>query len=372
MSTNELDIDIALDTEDDFIKKPKCKKCGRFIFGHTQPYGPKCTMKRKREEEIEAENQETLEKRRKMMKEKREKETADNQTIPVPVTTVYTGYGSPVTTGAPTTTASTVPINTVGGVDPNMATFIQQMMTQQNQQMSTFMTTMFQNMSQGSGGMNLPANHGYKLPVPEWNKDMSFEAWKRNILMFRDQSPMNETQKLTMILESLKKNKEREEIKDWIIQEIDEDITFDKNHADAISNLIEKMKGKFEVSRWKKTGEIWEELIKFQIKEDETPKQYLSRFKQLESKIKNAKTSISPHYLAQHFLSRANLDPLTVQSIIAMVDLEKDEEVLEEIQKKYENVVVAQKDKKVFYGTGYRRRSQSSTFRESREPRGDD
>ena len=81
--------------------------------------------------------------------------------------------------------------------------------------------------------------------------------------MFRDQSPMNETQKLTMILESLKKNKEREEIKDWIIQEIDEDITFDKNHADAISNLIEKMKGKFEVSRWKKTGEIWEELIKF-------------------------------------------------------------------------------------------------------------
>ena len=372
MSTNELDIDIDLDTEDDFNKKPKCKKCGRFIFGHTQPYGPKCTMKRKREEEIEAENQETLEKRRKMMKEKREKETADNQTIPVPVTTVYTGYGSPVTTGAPTTTASTVPINTVGGVDPNMATFIQQMMTQQNQQMSTFMTTMFQNMSQGSGGMNLPANHGYKLPVPEWNKDMSFEAWKRNILMFRDQSPMNETQKLTMILESLKKNKEREEIKDWIIQEIDEDITFDKNHADAISNLIEKMKGKFEVSRWKKTGEIWEELIKFQIKEDETPKQYLSRFKQLESKIKNAKTSISPHYLAQHFLSRANLDPLTVQSIIAMVDLEKDEEVLEEIQKKYENVVVAQKDKKAFYGTGYRRRSQSSTFRESREPRGDD
>ena len=158
-------------------------------------------MKRKREEDIEAENQETLEKRRKMMKEKREKETAGkNKTVPVPVITVYTGNEVPVTTGAPTTAASTFPINTATGVDPNLATFFQQIMTQQNQQISTFMTTMFQNMSQSSGGTNPSANHGYKLPVPEWNKDMSFDAWKRNLVMFRDQSPLNETQKLTMIL----------------------------------------------------------------------------------------------------------------------------------------------------------------------------
>ena len=57
------------------------------------------------------------------------------------------------------------------------------------------------------------------------------------------------------------------------------------------------MEGKFEVSKWKKTGKIWEELTKFQIKEDKTPKQYLNRFKQLEIKIKNAKTTISPQYL---------------------------------------------------------------------------
>ena len=66
------------------------------------------------------------------------------------------------------------------------------------------------------------------------------------------------------LLQSLKKNKEREEIKGCIIQEFDEDITFDKNRDDAISKLIEKMEGKFKVSKWKKTGKIWEELIQFQ------------------------------------------------------------------------------------------------------------
>ena len=111
--------------------------------------------------------------------------------------------------------------------------------------------------------MNPPANHGHKVPVPEWNQDMSFEAWKRKIFNFKAQSLMNENQKLILILESLKKNKERQEIKDWIIQEIDENTTFDITHEDAISKLIEKMEGKFEVSKWKKTAKIWEELIKF-------------------------------------------------------------------------------------------------------------
>ena len=89
-------------------------------------------------------------------------------------------------------------------------------------------------------------------------------------------------------------------------------MTFAMTHEDAIHKFIEKMEGKFEVSKWKKTDQIWEELIKFQIKEDETPKQYLSRFKQLESKIKNARTTISPQYLGHHFLLRANLNHLTI------------------------------------------------------------
>jgi len=51
-------------------------------------------------------------------------------------------------------------------------------------------------------------NLGYKLPVPEWSKEMSFDAWKQNISTFKQQCQLNEIQKLTMILESLKKNKE--------------------------------------------------------------------------------------------------------------------------------------------------------------------
>ena len=121
---------------------------------------------------------------------------------------------------------------------------------------------------------------------------MTFEARKWKIFNFKDQSSMKKNQKLTLIIESLKKNTERQDLKDWVIQQIDEDATFDMNQEDAISRLIEKMEGKFEISKLKKMGDIWEELIKFQKKDDETPKRYLSKYKQLECKIKNAKTTI--------------------------------------------------------------------------------
>ena len=55
-----------------------------------------------------------------------------------------------------------------------------------------------------------------------------------------------------MILESLKNNKEREEIKEWIIQEVKEDAAFDKNKDDAIDKLLEKMEGKLKVYKWRK------------------------------------------------------------------------------------------------------------------------
>ena len=76
------------------------------------------------------------------------------------------------------------------------------------------------------------------------------------------------------------------------------------------------------------------------------PKQYLSKFKQIKSKIKNARVTISPQYLGHHFL-RANLDHLTIQSILAMANLESDEKVLKHIQKKYEDIVMVQRTRRL-------------------------
>ena len=59
-------------------------------------------------------------------------------------------------------------------------------------------------------------------------------------------------------------------------------------------------------------------------------------------------------YFGHHFLSRVGLDQITIRSTLAIADFKNEEEVLKQIQKKYEDIVMKQKDKKAFYWTGYR------------------
>ena len=82
----DLNTDNDKDTDLNNEKMPKCTKCRRYTYGHTHPYGPRCTMKRKRDEDIEEENKETMEKRRKMVKERQDKEesvASEQETLPI-------------------------------------------------------------------------------------------------------------------------------------------------------------------------------------------------------------------------------------------------------------------------------------------------
>ena len=106
-------------------------------------------------------------------------------------------------------------------------------------------------------------------------------------------------------------------------------------------------------------SQIWEEIGNLEKMEGEPPRQYLMRFKQTESRIKNVKTEISNFYLAHQFLKKANLEDLTIQNIILTVNLVEENNILKKIQKNYDNIVVEKKEKKAFYGARYRQRSRS-------------
>ena len=73
------DEDMDVDEEDIVASRlPKCKTCGRYTYGHAAPVGPKCNLKRLREEEIDAENLVTIEKRKKTVRENRDSFFVEN------------------------------------------------------------------------------------------------------------------------------------------------------------------------------------------------------------------------------------------------------------------------------------------------------
>ena len=119
----------------------------------------------------------------------------------------------------------------------NISKQFQSIMNTQNMQNTQTLTTLIGQLNSLRQNNNIDnCCAGVDVPVPDWNSDMSFEAWKRNIDIWSKDNPMKESQKLSILIESLKKNIERHEIKDWVIQEVDEDYTFDKSKEGAIKH----------------------------------------------------------------------------------------------------------------------------------------
>ena len=127
--------------------------------------------------------------------------------------------------------------------------------------------------------------------------------------------------RLTLILELIKANEERKEVRRWIVSTIEEG-EFNTENQGALDEFLSKFKMKFEVPSWRKCVEILDQVLKFQKSGDEGPKKYLERCLELVAKIRNSGETISPMFLAAHFIEKTGLqDDTTKQSILTMVKL---------------------------------------------------
>ena len=81
-------------------------------------------------------------------------------------------------------------------------------------------------------------------------------------------------QKKTHILESLKNSQERPPLKAWVIQNIEEDTSFNKTDGAALKNFLKKLEDKFQISNWNRTRELWDEILDFKREDNEESKKY--------------------------------------------------------------------------------------------------
>ena len=381
--------EMAKQTEEQIVSEsnwPRCSKCKRYMFMHDPGRGVNCEMSLLSKEELEVHDRKILLKRLEKAKEAQKKTSHDASVTAVE----ENSQPEPVAGGATNQSAAsqeppvtnTEQSGTAGYsgmfMHPMFMMNTPLMMNQQTRQIphqdpnQLFMNPFLYNpmmMNSAMTGM-MPTNMMVKTPVPEWNLEMSFEAWKRNLLIWTSESKMSPAQKLNQILESLKKNSERAELKIWIIQTIEEDTEFDRTEAECVTKLLNKMEDKFKVSTWKKAGETWKEVINFKQEDGESPKKYLERFNMLETKLKNINCKISNILLAQHFLLRAKLNPITIQNILAKVETESEEKVLKQVKNTFETLVNSFESTNVmnttFYGDRHQERFRHRSKSESR------
>ena len=103
---------------------------------------------------------------------------------------------------------------------------------------------------------------------------------------------------MTLILDSLTENKDRDDLKYWVIYLIEEEPSFDLNKPDIFIKFLDKLKEKFDVSNWDKTKEVWKDFLNFKANEDEDTKRYLMRFQELESRMRDVGNMVPDTFMA--------------------------------------------------------------------------
>ena len=177
--------------------------------------------------------------------------------------------------------------------------------------------------------------------VPKFSKKMTVEAYvKRLKIWFDNHSQASEPLRMTWILDSLKdKDTEREELVEWVIYTIEDDPEFDLQRTGIFKEFIKKLQEKFDISNWEKSQNLWREILQFKAKEDEKTKEYLMRFQEMESRMRNLGNVIPDTFMAIHVLEQAIIPEHSKQSVISNIDLEDKKTVFKNVKKKMEQIL---------------------------------
>ena len=172
-------------------------------------------------------------------------------------------------------------------------------------------------------------------PPPSWDETMSPEAWARHVRIW-NKAEVKPYRKAQALIEDLKKNEKRKGLKEMIVNEIVENADFDLESNEVIEKIISKVKDFLQDSRWSRTIILANEFCKLEQLSSEDNRDFVTRFGNLETKLKNEKVGINSTFLAATLLNKSKMSQSEKNNILANFDLENDDpgDLLKKIKKK--------------------------------------
>ena len=184
-----------------------------------------------------------------------------------------------------------------------------------------------------------------KDPPPVWEKSISFAGWRRSVEIWSETS-LKPAKKANLLLENLKKDTEHSGLKELIIQEVIENEEFDYRNENVVKNILDKIEAFVEESKWTKNVRIAREFMDFKQEASEDMLKYVVRFSALEAKLKNEKILMSNMFKTGVLLNQSKIGHLEKSNIMASIDMNNEEEVLEKVKKKIRENYEVNKDAK--------------------------
>ena len=174
-------------------------------------------------------------------------------------------------------------------------------------------------------------------PPPAWEDTISFDAWARSVNIWSEVKAKPQ-RKAQLLIEMLKKDEKRKGMKEMIVSEVVENREFDYKDENVIENILSKIKDFMEESEWTRNVALAKDFENFCQKDGESNRDYIGRFSNLETKLRNEKAGISNMFLAGWIMNKSKISQAEKNNILANFDTEDKENILKNLKKKIRNM----------------------------------
>ena len=213
-----------------------------------------------------------------------------------------------------------------------------QMMMMQTNQLQQQMGSMMQiNQNMMNLNMNKESRPRMEMKLqncPIRKKSTSLEAWIKEVEMW-DEAQKGEglaKTKYLNFMENVRKS-ECDELKKFVDTNIVENLEMVKDSEDNIKTFLRMIFENLAKSDLEKSTEAWTKMMNIKQKENESPKEFVMRFEQAETELKNVGIKLPQKALAIHILQKSNISEMSKENIVMKADTEDHEKIFSSISK---------------------------------------
>ena len=207
------------------------------------------------------------------------------------------------------------------------------------------------------------------------------DTWIQEVKLWDTASPGEGAQKYLKFREMIKEAEVCPDVKKFVNANIADNEAFVKTGEDIITRALEAIKKALGKTDLEKSNHAWNTFVSIKQKDTETSKDFVNRFEEATTALKNADMKQEQKTLAIHLLRSSSLSEASKENVLTKVDMNDHANIFTELSKamreiktmtsaehKTEDVQNKEKNVGTFYSArnwreGSRHRSSSRTYR---------
>ena len=166
---------------------------------------------------------------------------------------------------------------------------------------------------------------------PVKRANFSLEAWIEEVKLWDNCNVADDeslrAKKYLKFVDSVRKSENCTDIQNLVEVEFVENQQFDKKAEDVITTIVTKIQEKLGKTDIEKCSNAWLDFINIKQKPDECASDFVTRFENIESQLRNVKIIIPAKALAIHLMNKTNMEQQSKENVLTKTDLDNEAEI---------------------------------------------